>query len=513
MPEIKKREIDHLREEIRRHDSLYYVENRPEISDREYDRLMERLKGMEAAHPEWVTPDSPTRRVGGQVEEKFPPVRHKMPMLSLDNTYSLDELEEFHNRVRKILKVDDVDYVVELKIDGLGVTLLYDNGLLVQGATRGDGKNGEDITANLKTIRSIPLRIPVEHQPYRILEVRGEVYMEREGFRRINQEREAKGDPPFANPRNCAAGSLRLLDPRITASRPLDIFIYSLGYMEEKPFQSHFEVLQFLAGLGFRTNRNSELCHGFKETLKRVEFWRDQKRTLGYDVDGLVIKVDSLKFQGKLGSTAKHPRWATAYKYETEQAETEVLDIVCQVGRTGSITPVANLRPVFVSGSTVSRATLHNADEVERKDIRVGDRVLIEKAGEVIPKVVRVMDSPAGKRGEPFRMPRQCPACESPIFRPEGEVVWRCVNAACPAQLKERILHFASRNAMDIDHLGPAVVDQLIDTGRVRHFSDLYTLKENDLVALERLAEKSAGNLIDAIAHSRQAGFARLLHA
>ena len=510
-----------LRRQIHHHDRLYYVEDSPEISDREYDKLMQRLKSLEEKHPEWVTEDSPTQRVGGKVSEKFQSVRHKSPMLSLDNTYNLEEVREFHKRTVRTLSreldrevpEESIRYVLELKIDGLGVTLTYENGRLVQGATRGDGKSGEDITQNLKTIRSIPLQIPMEKEAFRFMEVRGEVYLDQAAFLKINEERDKEGQPQFANPRNAAAGSLRLLDPDITAKRPLNIFIYNVGYMDTNPFQSHHEVLTKLKQLGFRVNPETELCENFEKTLHVLEKWQEKRGALPYEVDGLVLKVDSLEQQRVLGSTAKHPRWAVAYKYEAEQATTQVEDIQVQVGRTGSITPVAILTPVVVSGSTVSRATLHNEDEIHRKDIRVGDQVVIEKAGEVIPKVVRVANEAKAKRGRKFKMPTHCPECKTKLVRPEGEAAWRCENFACPAQLKERLLHFASRNAMDIDHLGPAVIEQLTDSGRVKTFSDLYTLKEEDLVSLERLAEKSAQNLLDAIEKSKKVSLARLLHA
>ncbi|MCH8313148.1 MAG: NAD-dependent DNA ligase LigA [Nitrospinae bacterium] len=518
-----KKEIENLRREIRRHDVLYYVEDQPEITDREYDRLLQKLIDREKEHSDEIPADSPTQRVGGKVSERFTGVAHKAAMLSLDNTYNLDEFRDFHNRVVKGLNKgkpeenqvaeNDIEYVVELKIDGLGVTLTYENGLFVQGATRGDGRTGEDITANLRTIRSIPLNIPMEKEDFNFLEVRGEVYLDRTAFLKINEERKAGGQPEFANPRNAAAGSLRLLDPAITARRPLDIFVYSVGFMDHMPFKTHYEAMQKLKSLGLRINPRTVLCRNFEETFALIESWREKKQTLSYDVDGLVVKVNALGYQEKLGSTARHPRWAVAYKYEAEQVVTEVEDIICQVGRTGSITPVAVLRSVLVSGSTVSRATLHNEDEIKRKDVRVGDTVVIEKAGEVIPKVVRVANEAGKSRGQPFKMPQKCPECETKIFRPEGEVAWRCVNAACPAQVKERLLHFASRRAMDIDHLGPAVLDQLVDGGNVQHFSDLYTLKAEDLVELERLAEKSARNLIDSIEKSKSAGLTRVLHA
>ncbi|MEE2987199.1 MAG: NAD-dependent DNA ligase LigA [Nitrospinota bacterium] len=514
MHEKDKKKMEKLKDEIRRHDFLYYVEDRPGISDRDYDRLMQDLKDLEGKYPQWVTPDSPTQRVGGKASENFRGVAHKVPMLSLDNTYNLEELKEFHNRVAKNLgREDRIEYVVELKFDGLAVTLTYENGSLVQGATRGDGKEGEDITVGLKTIRSIPLSIPMEQEPFKIIEVRGEVFMNREAFARLNETREAEGEPPFANPRNAAAGSIRLLDPAITASRPLDIFVYNIGYMDVIPFKTHWEALKKLQSLGFKTNKERKLCKSFDETLALIERWKTEKNKLPYYVDGLVIKVNSFKDRLKLGATNKHPRWAAAFKYEAEQTSTRILDIKCQVGRTGSITPVAVLEPVFLSGSTVSRATLHNEDEIRNKDIRVGDTVIVQKAGEIIPQVVKV-ENPAGtRRRKTFRMPDRCPVCASPLSRPEGDAVWRCDNSACPAQLKERLLHFASRNAMDIDHLGSAVIEQLVEGGRVKTFADLYTLTLEELVPLERLAEKSAQNLIDALEASKKAGPARLLHA
>ena len=514
MSDSDRQTLKQLRKDIQRHDHLYYVKDQPEISDREYDRLMQRLKDLEAKHPEWITPDSPTQRVGGQPAEGFDTVVHKVPMLSLDNTYNLDELKEFHNRVVKNLGTEEgLEYVVELKIDGLGVSLFYENGIFVRGATRGTGKTGEDITANLKTIRSIPLTLSMQKAGYRSMEVRGEVYMNRKGFDALNRQREEAGEAPFANPRNAAAGSLRLLDSRITASRPLNIWVYALGHFEGPAFTSHFEMLEKMEKLGFRTNPNTRLCQSFDDILKMIDEWQEKQSTLDYHVDGLVIKVNALAMQNKLGSTNKHPRWAAAFKYEAEEAETVVEDIRVQIGRTGSITPVAELRPVFVSGSTVSRATLHNEDEIARLDVRVGDKVVIIKAGEIIPKVVRVLDKERKGRQPKFKMPKTCPECDSKIERPEGEAVWRCVNAACPAQLKERLLHFASRNAMDIDHLGTAIVDQLVDTGKVKSFYELYDLQLEDLSTLERMAEKSAQNLIDAIAKSRQAGLSRLVYA
>ena len=511
MNETEKEEVALLRNKIHGHDYLYYVKDSPEIPDREYDSLYHRLKELEGKYSECVTPDSPTQRVGGKVDERFRKVVHPVPMLSLDNTFNVDEVRAFHQRVVKALpdiEESSIEYVVELKFDGLAVALTYENGKLVRGATRGDGVQGEDVTANLKTIRSIPLEISAE--PFKKIEVRGEVYMPRKEFQRLNILREEVGESPFVNPRNAAAGALRVLDPAVTDSRKLSVFIYSVGFLDNNVCETHSELQKNLASLRFPVNEHNRWCSNFEKTLALIEEWRTKKNDLDYEVDGLVIQLNSLAYRKRLGNTSKFPRWAVAYKYEAEQAETEVLEIVCQVGRTGSITPVANLEPVFVSGSTVSRATLHNEDEIRKKDIRVGDRVVIEKAGEIIPKVVRVVDLKS-KRNKQFKMPTLCPECQTRIFRPEGEAAWRCVNAACPAQLKERLKHFASRKAMDIDHMGPAVIDQLVESGRVENFSDLYTLKQEEVVGLERLAEKSAKNLIDAIRKSKSAGLARLL--
>ncbi|MFQ5483320.1 MAG: NAD-dependent DNA ligase LigA [Nitrospinaceae bacterium] len=506
-------EIHRLSDEIRRHDHLYYVLDQPSISDREYDRLMDRLKALEAQNPKWVFPDSPTQRVGGKASTRFAPVVHRLPMLSLDNTYNLEELKEFHQRVVKILKEEAIEYAAEPKIDGLGVSLTYEKGQFVRGATRGDGKVGEDVTANLRTIRSIPLKLAPGDKADRTLEVRGEVYMERPAFEAFNRERREKGEPPFANPRNAAAGALRLLDPALTASRPLNIWVYSVGYSDRAHWGTHLEVLEKLGAWGFRVNPETRLCRNFKEVLALARRWEDRRPDFSYNVDGLVFKVNSLKWQEKLGQTTKHPRWAVAFKLEAEQAETEVLDIRVQVGRTGAITPVADLQPVFLSGSTVSRATLHNEDEIRRLDIRVGDRVVIEKSGEIIPKVLRVVPAAAKGRGVPFQMPARCPACSTLILREPGEAVRRCVNAGCPAQVRERLLHFGSRQAMDIDHLGEAVVDQLVQSGRVRSFADLYTLTLDEVKSLDRMAEKSGQNLLQSIEKSKQAGLARLLFA
>ncbi len=505
------KQIERLSDLIRHHEHLYYALDRPEISDREYDRLIKNLETLEARHPEGILPDSPTQRVGGKADDKFPPITHRQAMLSLDNTYSLEELKAFHQRVLKGLEVDEVEYVAEPKIDGLGVALIYEDGSFMKGATRGDGKTGEDITANLKTIRSIPLRLKLEKFSKGIFEVRGEVYMDREAFWELNAGREKNGDPPFANPRNAAAGTVRLLDPSITATRPLDIWVYSLGHCDEPVPETHFESLELIRALGFRVNPETCLCKTFDDVFEQVETWKSKRSDMAYDVDGLVFKLNSLKSQAQLGRTAKHPRWAVAYKFEAEQAETRVLDIVVQVGRTGAITPVAELEPVLLSGSTVRRATLHNEDEIARLDVRVGDRVQIEKAGEIIPKVIAVLDKDKNRGNPVFTMPTRCPECKTKLRREEGEAVLRCENFNCPGQLKERLLHFGSRNAMDIDHLGDAVVAQLIGQCEVKRFSDLYNLKLEQVQNLERLGEKSGENLLSAIEKSKHAGLPRFI--
>ncbi|MBT4127151.1 MAG: NAD-dependent DNA ligase LigA [Nitrospina sp.] len=514
LKEYKKR-IERLRKDIRQHETLYYAKDSPVISDRDYDLLMRELQGLEEKFPELICKESPTQRVGGMVSEQFHPVIHKAPMLSLDNTYSIDELRDFHARVLKGLGgflSKDIEYSVELKFDGLAVALTYEKGVFVKGATRGNGKEGEDITANLRTIKSVPLTIPMNKEKINFLEVRGEVFMPLEIFRKLNKTREKDNEVSFANPRNAAAGSLRLLDPVITASRQLDIFVYGISERVNS-LKTHSETQNMLQRLGFKVNTNHYVCGCFKDVLPYIEKWRTKKNKLNYDIDGLVIKVNSLDFQKVLGATTKFPRWAVAYKYEAEKGETKIENIVCQVGRTGAITPVALLTPVFISGSTVSRATLHNEDEIKRKDIRIGDRVVIEKSGEIIPKVVRVILSGNIKRGVLFKMPTQCPECKSDLIRPRGEVILRCFNYFCPAQLKERLLHFASRNAMDIDHLGPSIIEQLIESQLVRNFSDLYKLDYLSLTKLERMAGKSAKNLVEAIEKSKSAGLARLLYA
>lgn len=509
---LRKR-IEELREQIHYHDYKYYVENKPEISDAEYDRLFRDLKGLEEEHPDFITPDSPTQRVAGAPVEAFASVEHRVAMLSLDNAFGADELREFEARITRALPGAEFQYVCEPKVDGLGVALLYRNGQFVRGATRGDGRVGEEITQNLRTVRSIPLVLRGKLKDLKELEVRGEVYMPRKEFALLNRALEEVGGSTFANPRNAAAGSLRQKDPAITAKRPLDIFVYHMSYAEPFPFTTHWEALEALKAGGFRTNPSSKRCKEIGQAIRYCERLEAERDELGYDADGVVIKVDSLDQQRRLGSTTHHPRWAIAFKFAARQATTKVLKIEVQVGKTGALTPVAYLEPVEVGGVTVSRASLHNEDEVQKKDIRVGDTVLIERAGDVIPYVVQAVKEKRPHGVRPFSMPSHCPVCGGRAYRPEGEAIWRCTNAACPAQLKERLLHFGSRRAMDIEHLGEAVVNQLVDKGFVRDFADLYHLDVQTLAGLERLAEKSAQNLVEAIQASKTRGLARLLHA
>ena len=502
------RRAEELRELVRYHEHKYYVENEPEISDAEFDRLMSELRQLEDEHPELRTSDSPTMRVGGAPSEGFRTVAHSVPMLSLDNTYSPDELREFDRRVRSRLGEVESDYLVELKLDGVSVSITYVDGVLDVGATRGDGLRGDDVTANLRTLRSIPLRLKLD-VPGR-LEIRGEVYMPRSGFEELNRRRKRDGEPPFANPRNAAAGSLKMLDPEGVARRPLDAFFYQL-FGADVSTQS--EAIDELRRLGLRVNPEHELLPDIDAVIDHVGSWEDRRSGLDYDTDGMVVKVNDLSLQGRLGSTGKSPRWAIAYKFPAQSATTKVLDIAVQVGRTGKLTPVALLEPVLISGSTVSRATLHNQDEVDRLDVRVGDTVHVEKGGEVIPKVVKVVR--AGRKGRPrrFRMPAECPVCGEAVAKTEGEVDHRCVNVRCPAQVKGSIEHFASRGAMDIEGLGPALIDQLVETGLVNDYGDLYRLTEDDLVSLERMGEKSASNLLNALEESKTRPLERVVAA
>lgn len=502
-----------LRALLQHHSHAYYVLDRPEISDAEYDRLFSQLKTLEAAHPELVTPDSPTQRVGGAVAEGFASVEHRVAMLSLDNAYNADDIREFEGRLQRALPGQTFTYVCEPKVDGLGVALIYEKGLLVRGATRGDGRLGEDVTQNLKTVKTIPLRLRGPLANLNVLEVRGEVFMSHAAFEKLNRALEAEGEEPFANPRNAAAGSLRQKDSSITAKRPLDISVYSLSDAEPNPFTTHWEAMQALGQGGFRYNPRAAKCPDIQAVIECCASLERDRPDLGYDADGVVIKVDSLDQQRRLGSTTHHPRWAVAYKFPAQQATTVIRRIEVGVGRTGALTPTALLDPVEIAGATISRATLHNADEIERLDVREGDTVVVERAGDVIPHLLRVVMDKRPPDAKRFAFPTTCPVCGSAAFRPEGEVVSRCTNAACPARLKEGLLHYGSRRAMDIEHLGEAVVDQLVDRGLIRSYPDLYALGVDQLAALDRLAEKSATNLHTAIQGSKARGLARFLFA
>jgi DNA ligase (NAD+) len=501
---------EELRRLILHHNHLYYVEARPEISDREYDRLVKELEEIEKAQPELITPDSPTQRVGGQPIAGFVTVRHGRPMLSIDNTYNADELRDFDRRVRKLLAGEPVAYVVELKIDGVAISLTYEQGRLLVGATRGDGERGDDVTHNLRTIKELPLRLRPIHAPG-LFEVRGEVYMTSADLARLNQDRAARNLEPFANPRNSAAGSLKLLDPRLCAERHLRLFCYSLGAVEGVDVTTHAQALELLRSYGFPVNPHVVVLNGIDAVVAYCQGWAERRHTLPYETDGMVIKVNDLEQQRRLGSTSKSPRWVVAYKFEAEQALTRLLRIEVQVGKTGILTPVAHLEPVQLAGTTVSRASLHNADEIERKDIRIGDQVLVEKAGEIIPYIIR--SEAAGRSGTETRFvfPTQCPVCGAAVEREPGGVYYRCTGPSCPAQLKERLRFFAHRNAMDIEGLGTALIDQLVDAGLVRSLPDVYRLTVEQLVDLERMGKKSAQNLLDGIGASKQRGLARVL--
>jgi DNA ligase (NAD+) len=509
------KEIEKLREEIRRHEYLYYVLDQPEVSDAKFDKLMNRLKELEAAHPEAVTPDSPTQRVGGAPREGFQTVRHARAMLSLDNAYSYEELGEFDRRVRELAGRERVEYVCEHKFDGLSISLQYEGGVLARGVTRGDGTTGEDVTPNVRTIRSVPLRVDAGAAKKLGLgatfEVRGEIIMTRKAFEELNRAQEEQGGKRFANPRNAAAGSVRVLDPTITAQRRLDFYAYFLFVNGRVPLRRHSEVLEALQKLHFKVSQDFEVCPTLEKVTAFCDRWDARREKLPYEIDGIVIKVNETPMQEELGFTAKAPRWAIAYKYPARQETTVVNDILVQVGRTGALTPVAVLEPVQVGGVTVSRSTLHNMDEIERLGLQIGDTVLIERAGEVIPHVVKVVKE--GKPRRAFHIPEKCPECGSKIHKAEGEVAYRCVNAACPAKRKESLLHFAGRHAMDIDGLGEKIVDQLVEKGLVKDFADLYHLDAETVANLDRMAEKSAENLLAEIEESKTRGLARLIYA
>jgi DNA ligase (NAD+) len=511
------KKIESLREKIRHHEYLYYVVDNPEISDGEFDKLMRQLKDLEAEHPDLVTADSPTQRVGGKPREGFVKVPHSSPMLSLDNTYSEEELRDWERRVHELSGRKDVDYVCELKLDGMSLALIYEDGKLVRGITRGDGSVGEDVTLNVRTVRSVPLSIPKEKLKKAGIpvdfEVRGELLMPTASFKKINEERERNGLPTFANPRNFTAGTVRQLDSNITAERRLDYFPYILLQDGRTYFDHHSKTLSALEAAGFKVNPNHKLVRSMDEAWVFIQRWEEKRDSLPYEIDGIVIKVDRTSLQDELGFTGKAPRWAIAYKYAARAGITKLEDIRVQVGRTGKLTPVAVLAPVLIGGTTVRNATLHNMDEIERLGVKIGDWVQVERGGDVIPKVAKVIDDKEHPRGHKiFHMPETCPVCGTKVVRTEGEVDYRCVNANCPAKLRETILHFASRGVMNIDGMGDALVTQLTDRGLVKNVADIYKLTKNDLLSLERMGEKSAQNILDEIENSKKLPLERVIY-
>lgn len=504
--EINKR-IDELIDLINHHNHKYYIEDSPEISDYEYDKLIKELIELEEENPQYKREDSPAQRVGGKPLSKFNQVIHKMPMLSLSNAYSENDLREFDRKTREISNIN-IEYVVEFKIDGLSVGLTYKDGKFVQGATRGDGVLGEDVTQNLKTIKTIPLKL-IEKDT---LGVRGEVYIPRKQFEKLNEKQEEQGLSLFANPRNAAAGSLRQLDSKITSQRPLNIFIFNLEYIDNKEFKTHSESLEYLTNLGFTVSPNYEVCKSIDEVIDYIKYWTDNRQNLDFDIDGMVIKVNNLSQREEMGYTAKSPRWAIAYKFPAERKETKVKDIIVEVGRTGTITPTAILEPVRLAGSTVSRATLHNADYVREKDIKIGDTVIVQKAGDIIPQVVEVVfEKRTGDENE-FKMPEVCPVCGEPTMRVEGEAAVKCINMLCPAQIRRGIIHFVSRDAMNIEGLGESIVSLLLNQNIIKDVADLYYIKKDQLINLERMGDKSAQNLINSIEKSKNNDLSRLIH-
>jgi DNA ligase (NAD+) len=511
------KKIEALREQIRRHEYLYYVLDQPEISDADFDKLMRELKDLEAERPELIAADSPTQRVGGKPREGFVKVPHSSPMLSLDNTYSEEELRDWERRVHQLSGQSDVDYVCELKLDGMSLALIYEDGKLVRGITRGDGSIGEDVTLNVRTVRSVPLSIAKEKLKKAGIppdfEVRGELLMPLAAFKRMNQERESKGLSMFANPRNATAGTVRQLESRVTAERRLDYFSYMLLRDGRTYFDRHWKTLDALDAAGFKVNQNRKLVHSMEQVWTFIEEWTGKRESLAYEIDGIVVKVDRTALQDELGFTGKAPRWAIAYKYAARAGITRLEDIRVQVGRTGKLTPVAMLAPVLIGGTTVRNATLHNLDEIERLGVKIGDWVQVERGGDVIPKVAKVIadkDHPRGTRA--FEMPQKCPVCGTQVVRTEGEVDYRCVNANCPAKLRETILHFASRGVMNIDGMGDALVGQLTERGLVKNVADIYQLTKADLLSLERMGAKSAQNVLDEIENSKKLPLERVIY-
>lgn len=511
------KQIDFLRDRIRHHEYLYYVVDRPEISDFEFDKLMQELQQLEGEHPGLITPDSPTQRVGGKPREGFVKVRHSSPMLSLDNTYNEEELRDWERRVHELTGRKEVDYVCELKLDGMSLSLGYDDGQLVRGVTRGDGTTGEDVTLNVRTVRTVPLSVPKEKLKKAgipaYFEVRGELLMPTAAFKKLNEERERNGLPTFANPRNFTAGTVRQLDPNVTAQRPLDFFAYMLLENGHTYFDRHSKTLDALEAAGFKVNSHRKLVHSMDEVWDFIGQWEGKRDSLPYEIDGIVVKVDRTPLQDELGFTGKAPRWAIAYKYAARAAITKLEGVRWQVGRTGKLTPVAELSPVPIGGTTVRNATLHNVDEIERLDVKIGDYVQVERGGDVIPKVAKVIDDKDHPRGrEEIEVPESCPVCGTKVVRTEGEVDYRCVNANCPAKLLGTILHFASRGVMNIDGMGESLVNQLIDRGLVKNVADIYDLTKKDLLSLERFADKSAQNILDEIENSKKLPLERVIY-
>lgn len=503
-----KTEIESLRAEINRHNELYYQKNEIEISDAEFDALLVKLKSLEDANPEFVTPDSPTQRVGGRADG-WTSFRHKVPLMSLDNSYSLDDLRAFDERCQKLADGRKLDYVAELKIDGLSVSLHYENGFLQTGATRGDGNTGDNVTPNVKTIKTIPLKLKGDFPPE--IEVRGEIFMARSVFKQINAELEMQGEKLYANPRNFASGTLRQLDSAVVASRRLDMFPYDVWQGNQKPFASHWENFLWLEKQGFNVNPNRALCANIDEVIAFCDEMLALRDSLDYEIDGVVVKVNSTRLQDEFGATTKAPRWAIAYKYPAMQATTKLNGITVQVGRTGALTPVAELEPVLLAGTTVSRASLHNEDEIKRLNLKIGDWVLIEKSGEIIPQVLQIIESKRDGNEIDYEFPKNCPVCGFDALRPEGEAVTRCSNDDCPAKIKARLLYFAARKAMDIEGLGDGLVEKLVDSGLIKNVADLYSLTLEQVSAIERMAEKSATNLINQIESSKTRGLQKLL--
>jgi DNA ligase (NAD+) len=504
-----------LRDQIVDHNYRYYVLDDPIISDDEYDRLLRELEHLEKQHPDLITPDSPTQRVGAPPLSNFESIPHQLPMLSLENAMNKEEIRAFDKRLKKKIETDEpIEYVAEPKLDGIGIELVYENGMFISGSTRGDGFTGENITQNLRTIQSIPLRLRTDELPSPdLLEVRGEVFISKVGFESLNRTREENGESFFINPRNAASGSLRQLDSSITASRPLSTYCYQPGTIRDKVYETHLEFLEDLKRWGFPVNPMIQKVNGVEEAIEYHRDMEDKRNNLPYDIDGTVMKINSLTLQKEVGVRSRSPRWAIANKFKAQQVTTVIQDIMPQVGRTGAVTPVARLNPVFVGGVTVTNATLHNQDEINRKDIRIGDTVIIERAGDVIPKVVKVINEKRQNDSKPYSLPDSCPSCGHNVYRPECEAVARCQNLSCPAQMKGRIEHFVSKNALDIDGIGNKLVDQLVETNLVQTVDDLFKLTLEDLIPLERMADKSARNTISAIESSKQTGFARFLYA